>query len=86
MKALQEGISSQIAVWSQELSDIGMEFKPNVVIKGQAISDFVVEFTQDPDHQLEREESDKEVPTKKRIANPTAGLAWSLHEDGASNV
>ena len=43
-------------IWSQELSEYGIEFQPRVVIKCQAVVYFVAEFT----YEVNMEEDDGE--------------------------
>ena len=37
-----------MAIWSQELGEYGVEFQPRTAIKGQALADFIAEFTSAP--------------------------------------
>ena len=82
-----------MAIWSQELGEYGVEFQPRTAIKGQALADFVAEFTNAPstdkgseDNENEEDkENDHDGSSKKRTIDPI-GLVWDLHVDGASNA
>ena len=39
--------------WAIELSQFKIEFQPRPVIKGQALADFIAEFSHEPDERLE---------------------------------
>ena len=92
-KALQKRTSSRMAIWSQELGEYGVEFQPRTAIKGQALADFVAEFTGAPPADegdeggegREDKEDDHSESSKKRTNNPI-GPVWDLHIDGASNA
>ena len=45
--------SSRLLRWAIELSQFEIEFQPRPVIKGQALTDFIVEFFHRPDEQPE---------------------------------
>ncbi|KAL5557725.1 hypothetical protein UlMin_033936 [Ulmus minor] len=40
--------SGRLAKWSIELGEFDIKFKPQITIKGQALADFIVEFTYTP--------------------------------------
>ncbi|KAK0592895.1 hypothetical protein LWI29_027396 [Acer saccharum] len=40
----QPNVSSRLILWAFELTQYDITFKPRVVIKGQALADFVAEF------------------------------------------
>ena len=42
---LKPEASGHLAKWSIELSEFDIQFKPWIAIKGQALADFIVEFT-----------------------------------------
>ena len=80
-KALQKGMSSRMAIWSQELGEYDIEFHPRTAIKGQSLADFVAEFSCAPQlGEGEAKEGDREVKedkennhngsTKKRTNDP----------------
>ena len=74
-----------MAIWSQELSEYEIEFHPRTAIKGQALADFVAEFSYAPDMgRAETDLNDNEL-TRKRKVDPT-GPIWELYVDGASNA
>ncbi|PON60684.1 Ribonuclease H [Parasponia andersonii] len=60
---------------SVELSQFDINFQPRTTIKGQALTDFIAEFTYDVD-----------LPTKV-IEKPAMDLTklWKLYIDGSSN-
>ena len=41
--------------WAIELSQFDIEYRPRMVIKAQALADFIAEFT-DPEHEENHEE------------------------------
>ena len=55
--------------WSIELSQFNIDFKPQIAIKGQALADFVTEFTRLSD----------EIEVTNRP------LRWKLYVNGSSN-
>ena len=69
-KTLQKGKASIVAIWSQELGEYGVEFQPRVTIKGQAVADFIAEFTYDIGTQQAGGEPKENPPTPKRKAAP----------------
>ena len=84
-KALQKGTSTRMVIWSQELSEYGIEYQPRIAIKGQAIADFIAEFAYNVDLDQDGKIDEEPKASKKRKAIPD-GPVWSLHVDGASNV
>ena len=58
--------------WAIELSEFDIRYKPKTAIKGQVLSDFVMEFT-------------SAKPTENTQA-PTDLLIWKLSIDGATNA
>ena len=92
-KALQKGTSSRMAIWSQELGEYGVEFQPRTAIKGQALADFIAEFTSTPptdegdeNNESTEEKKDDHVESSKKRTNDPIGPVWDLHVDGASNA
>ncbi|PON44644.1 Ribonuclease H, partial [Parasponia andersonii] len=67
--------SGQLLKWAVELSQFDINFQPRTAIKGQALADFIVEFTYDVD-----------LPTRvlEKPASDTSKL-WRLYVDGSSN-
>ncbi|KAL5547002.1 hypothetical protein UlMin_006689 [Ulmus minor] len=66
-------ISGRLAKWSIELGEFDILFKPRTAIKGQALADFIVEFTYQPTSL----ESAKELVSSPRSL-------WHLYVDGSS--
>ncbi|KAL5537740.1 hypothetical protein UlMin_045713 [Ulmus minor] len=67
--------SGRLAKWAIELSEFDIEYKPRTSIKGQAVADFISEFTRS-DSVLTRENSGEDSWT-----NPV----WKLFVDGSTN-
>ena len=67
--------SSRLLKWAIKLSQFNIEFMPRPAIKGQALVDFIAEFTTPKDKQPE------EAPTIPRAKIPK----WGLYVDGSSN-
>ncbi|KAL5570332.1 hypothetical protein UlMin_026907 [Ulmus minor] len=65
--------SGHLAKWSIELGEFDVLFKPHTAIKGQALADFIAEFT----YQLTSLESAKELV-------PSPSSLWHLYVDGSS--
>ena len=61
-----------MAIWSQELGEYGVEFQSRTTIKGQALADFVAEFTgtSSIDEDKEDKENDHDGSSKKRTNDP----------------
>jgi hypothetical protein len=74
-----------MAIWSQELSEYGIEFHPRQVIKAQPLADFVAEFSYTPDMGRAEDDSTDDLWARKRKVGPT-GPIWELHVDGAYNA
>ena len=65
----------RLAKWSIELSEFDIQYKPRTAIKGQAVVDFILEFT-----------NSDSAPNKDNLESPKwACLAWVLFVDGSSN-
>ena len=67
--------SGRLAKWAIELSEFDIEYKPRTSIKGQAVADFISEFTQS-DSVLTRENSGED-----NWMNPV----WKMFVDGSTN-
>ncbi|KAL5574095.1 hypothetical protein UlMin_023692 [Ulmus minor] len=65
--------SGRLAKWSIELGEFDVLFKPRTAIKGQALADFIAEFTYQPTSL----ESAKELV-------PSPSSLWHLYVDGSS--
>ncbi|KAL5546344.1 hypothetical protein UlMin_006031 [Ulmus minor] len=65
--------SGRLAKWSIELGEFDILFKPRTAIKGQALADFIAEFTYQPTSL----ESAKELV-------PSPSSLWHLYVDGSS--
>ena len=68
-------VSGRLTKWAIELSEFDIEFIPRTAIKGQAVADFVAEFT----------EPDTEV-AKMMIDQTRKDFRWKLWVDGSSNT
>ncbi|XP_058103396.1 uncharacterized protein LOC131246956 [Magnolia sinica] len=70
--------SGRLTKWAVELSEFDIHYKPQTVIKGQALADFIVEVTVQPTIPIAdlAESSDRFPP------NPPF---WSIYIDGSSN-
>ena len=67
--------SGQFLKWAIELSQFDIKFVPRPAIKGQALVDFIVEFTTPED---KRPKEAPMIPTKKIPK-------WGLYVNGSSN-
>ncbi|PON72858.1 Ribonuclease H, partial [Parasponia andersonii] len=67
--------SGRLLKWAVELSQFDINFQPRTAIKGQALADFIAEFTYDVN-----------LPTGvlEKPASDTSKL-WKLYVDGSSN-
>ena len=68
-------MSGCLLKWAIELSQFDIEFLPQLAIKGQALADFIAEFTTPEGKRPD------ETPTAPIIKLPT----WKLYVDGSSN-
>ena len=68
-------VSGRLTKWAVELSEYDIRYTPKAAVKGQAVSDFIAEFTE-PDAEVRRA-MEKEQ---------TGKLQWKLHVDGSSNT
>ena len=73
-KALQKGTSTLMAVWSQEMSEYGIDFHPRTAIKAQALADFVAEFSFTPDMGRAENDSTNNLLVRKRKDDPTGPI------------
>ncbi|KAL5565982.1 hypothetical protein UlMin_029146 [Ulmus minor] len=63
--------SGRLAKWSIELGEFDIQFKPRTAIKGQALVDFIDEFTYTPE-------------MSKKLMTQTQNSQWKLYIDGSS--
>ncbi|KAL5549045.1 hypothetical protein UlMin_004276 [Ulmus minor] len=63
--------SGRLAKWSIELGEFDIQFKPRTAIKGQALADFIAEFTYTPE-------------MSEKITTQTQNSQWKLYVDGSS--
>ncbi|KAK0578094.1 hypothetical protein LWI29_004999 [Acer saccharum] len=68
-------VSGRLTKWAIELSEFDVEYLPRTAIKGQAVADFVAEFTE-PNMEVVRMMVEQ---TKKKFR-------WQLYVDGSSNT
>ena len=45
-----------MALWTIELSEFDIQYRPRMTIKGQAVADFIAEFTLGEDQLVEEKE------------------------------
>ncbi|XP_022888168.1 uncharacterized protein LOC111403774 [Olea europaea var. sylvestris] len=62
--------SGRLLKWAIELSEFDLTFRPRHAIKGQALADFMVEFTK--------------APEMEALMEPAEPPAWKLFVDGSS--
>ncbi|KAL5576836.1 hypothetical protein UlMin_018535 [Ulmus minor] len=63
--------SGRLAKWSIELGEFDIQFKPQTAIKGQALADFIAEFTYTPE-------------MSEKLTTQTQNSQWKLYVDGSS--
>ncbi|KAL5538664.1 hypothetical protein UlMin_044966 [Ulmus minor] len=63
--------SGRLAKWSIELGEFDIQFKPRTAIKGQALADFIAEFTYTPE-------------MSEKLTTQTQSSQWKLYVDGSS--
>ncbi|KAL5571888.1 hypothetical protein UlMin_021485 [Ulmus minor] len=63
--------SGRLAKWSIELGEFDIQFKPRTAIKGQALADFIAEFTYAPE-------------MSEKLTTQTQNSQWKLYVDGSS--
>ncbi|KAK0573789.1 hypothetical protein LWI29_013579 [Acer saccharum] len=68
-------VSGRLTKWAVELSEYDIRYTPKATIKGQAVSDFIEEFTE-PDAEVRKVMEDEQ----------TTKFQWRLHVDGSSNT
>ncbi|KAK0608127.1 hypothetical protein LWI29_025846 [Acer saccharum] len=68
-------VSGRLTKWAIELSEFDIEYLPRTAIKGQAVADFVAEFTE-PNMEAAKMVVEQ---TKKKFK-------WQLHVNGSSNT
>ena len=80
-------MSGRLVLWAFELTQYNIIFKPRTTIKGQALADFMAEFSRNPNSYLEAEPvaqlgNNVPIPGEKW---PSQSKVWTLFVDGASN-
>ena len=45
--------AGRVALWAIELSEFGIQYRPHSAIKGQVVTDFIVEFTNRESQEVE---------------------------------
>ncbi|KAK0596580.1 hypothetical protein LWI29_016986 [Acer saccharum] len=68
-------LSGRLTKWAVELNEFDIRYTPKATIKGQAVSDFIAEFTE-PDAEVRRIMEDEQA----------SEFQWKLHVDGSSNT
>ncbi|KAK0605075.1 hypothetical protein LWI29_022519 [Acer saccharum] len=68
-------VSGRLTKWAVELSEYDIRYKPKAAVKGQAVSNFITEFTE-LDAEVRRTMEDEQ----------TSKFQWKLHVDGSSNT
>ncbi|KAL5549382.1 hypothetical protein UlMin_004613 [Ulmus minor] len=63
--------SGRLAKWSIELGEFDIQFKLQIAIKGQALADFIAEFTYTPE-------------MSEKLTTQTQNSQWKLYVDGSS--
>lgn len=82
--------SGRLAIWAVELGQFVICYKPRVSLKGQAVADFIVEFTYAEEQVgntpelLPLSEPSSSSPASSMNLLPGVPI-WVLHADGASN-
>ncbi|XP_074326975.1 uncharacterized protein LOC141664914 [Apium graveolens] len=76
--------SGRMLKWTVELGQFEVDYKPRTTIKGQALTDFVLEF---PPHQEVEPGALVVIPSTEEVGLERQNSApwWSLFVDGASN-
>ena len=49
-------VARRMALWAIELSEFNIQYRPRTAIKGQAVADFITEFTLGGDQLVEEKE------------------------------
>ncbi|KAK0583129.1 hypothetical protein LWI29_033613 [Acer saccharum] len=68
-------LSGRLTKWAVELSEFDIRYSLKAAIKGQAVSDFIAEFTE-PDTEVQRMMEGEQM----------SRFQWKLHVDGSSNT
>ncbi|KAK0574862.1 hypothetical protein LWI29_030229 [Acer saccharum] len=68
-------VSGRLTKWAVELSEYDIRYTPKAAVKGQAVFEFIAEFTE-PDAEVRRAMEDEQ----------TTKFQWKLHVDGSSNT
>ncbi|KAI5345996.1 hypothetical protein L3X38_013875 [Prunus dulcis] len=78
-------VSGRLIKWSIKLSKFHINYRHRLALKGQAMTDFIKEFTPNI---MFAEQATSPNPDTTGQAEPTTirGPGWALHVDGASNV
>ena len=72
--------------WAVELGQFGLDYKPRTTIKGQASTDFILEFPEDGENSGLLIKYDPDLPSQPGA--PEEGIPelwWILHTDGDVN-
>ncbi|CAL9019077.1 unnamed protein product [Prunus brigantina] len=83
--------SGRLVKWAIELGEFDIHYKPRPATKGQAVADFISEFTE-PSTVASSQITIEPTPTSSQIhvaGNGTANLTqplWTLYVDGSSNA
>jgi len=67
--------SGKLVKWLIELSEFDIEYHPRGAVKGQAVVDFIIEYTYDTDAKLGLEVTPQEGADQEE---------WVVHVDGSS--
>ncbi|KAK0578128.1 hypothetical protein LWI29_005447 [Acer saccharum] len=68
-------VETRLTKWAVELNEFDIRYAPKAAIKGQAVSDFIAEFTE-PDAEVRRMMEDEQA----------SGFQWKLHVNRSSNT
>ncbi|XP_058084023.1 uncharacterized protein LOC131231740 [Magnolia sinica] len=78
-------VSGQLTRWAIELGEFDIQFRPKTAIKGQAIADFIVEFTT-PSAREVSAEGETIAPEPSSNLGTVWETRWILYVDGSSNA
>ncbi|XP_058111581.1 uncharacterized protein LOC131254895 [Magnolia sinica] len=78
-------VSGRLTKWAIELEEFDIQFRPKTAVKGQAVADFITEFTtlSIGEVNAESETIPPDPPSNPGTASKTG---WILYVDGSSNV
>ena len=79
-------VTGRMMKWAVELGQFGLDYKPRTTIKGQASTDFILEFPEDGENSGLLIKYDPDLPSQPGA--PEEGIPelwWILHTDGAVN-